>query len=111
MTGTAETEAGEFATTYGLPVVPIPTNKAMVRVDEPDLVFKTEEAKFNAVVDDIVERHETGPADAGRHRLGGQVRAPVRACWRSGACRTTSSTPSSTSARPRSWPRPGARAR
>ena len=60
MTGTAETEAGEFAATYGLPVVPIPTNKEMLRLDEPDLVFKSEEAKFNAVVDDIVERHELG---------------------------------------------------
>ena len=60
MTGTAETEAGEFAATYGLPVVPIPTNRDMVRADEPDLVFKTEEAKFNAVVDDIVERHALG---------------------------------------------------
>ena len=60
MTGTAETEAGEFAATYGLPVVPIPTNKDMLRLDEADLVFKTEEAKFNAVVDDIVERHELG---------------------------------------------------
>ena len=60
MTGTAETEAGEFAATYGLSVVPIPTNKEMVRADQPDLVFKTEEAKFNAVVDDIVERHELG---------------------------------------------------
>ncbi|MGO9857197.1 MAG: preprotein translocase subunit SecA, partial [Acidimicrobiales bacterium] len=53
MTGTAETEAGEFASTYGLPVVPIPTNKEMIRLDQPDLVFKTEEAKFNAVVEDI----------------------------------------------------------
>ena len=60
MTGTAETEAGEFAATYGLPVVPIPTNKDMLRLDEPDLVFKSEEAKFNAVVDDIVERNERG---------------------------------------------------
>ncbi len=60
MTGTAETEAGEFAGTYGLPVVPIPTNMEMVRLDEPDLVFKSEEAKFNAVVEDIVERHELG---------------------------------------------------
>ncbi|HEX3796255.1 MAG TPA: preprotein translocase subunit SecA [Acidimicrobiales bacterium] len=60
MTGTAETEAGEFAGTYGLSVVPIPTNKSMVRIDQPDLVFKSEEAKFNAVVDDIVERHATG---------------------------------------------------
>ena len=77
MTGTAETEAGEFAGTYGLSVVPIPTNKDMIRIDEPDLVFKSEEAKFNAVVDDIVERHETGPAHAGRYRLGGQVRGAV----------------------------------
>jgi preprotein translocase subunit SecA len=60
MTGTAETEAGEFASTYGLAVVPIPTNKEMIRVDQPDLVFKTEDAKFNAVVDDIAERHELG---------------------------------------------------
>ena len=60
MTGTAETEAGEFASTYSLPVVPIPTNKPLVRQDEPDLIFKTEEAKFNAVVDDLVERQETG---------------------------------------------------
>ena len=60
MTGTAETEAGEFAGTYGLAVVPIPTNKEMVRGDHPDLVFKTEEAKFNAVVEDLVERHEKG---------------------------------------------------
>ncbi len=60
MTGTAETEAGEFASTYALPVVPIPTNKEMVRADESDLVFKTEEAKFNAVVEDIVERNELG---------------------------------------------------
>ncbi len=60
MTGTAETEAGEFASTYGLPVVPIPTNKEMIRLDQPDLVFKTEEAKFNAVVEDIEERHERG---------------------------------------------------
>jgi preprotein translocase subunit SecA len=60
MTGTAETEAGEFASTYNLPVVPIPTNKPMVRTDEPDLVFKTEEAKFNAVVEDLVERQQRG---------------------------------------------------
>ena len=60
MTGTAETEAGEFASTYALPVVPIPTNVEMVRADQSDLVFKTEEAKFNAVVEDIVERNELG---------------------------------------------------
>ncbi len=60
MTGTAVTEAAEFAHTYDLPVVPIPTNKPMIRVDHPDLVYKTEEGKFNAVVDDIAERYERG---------------------------------------------------
>jgi len=60
MTGTAETEAAEFAHTYDLAVVPIPTHRSMVRKDQPDLVYKTEEAKFSAVVDDLVERYETG---------------------------------------------------
>jgi preprotein translocase subunit SecA len=60
MTGTAETEAGEFAGTYDLAVVPIPTNREMLRLDEPDLIFKSEDAKFAAVVDDIKKRHATG---------------------------------------------------
>ncbi|MFZ0060235.1 MAG: preprotein translocase subunit SecA [Acidimicrobiales bacterium] len=60
MTGTAETEAAEFASTYVLEVVPIPTNEPMIRVDHPDLIFKTEDAKFRAVVDDLVERYESG---------------------------------------------------
>ena len=60
MTGTAETEAAEFASTYGLQVVPIPTNRSMIRNDWPDLIFKTEEAKFRAVVEDLVERYESG---------------------------------------------------
>ncbi|MFC0439036.1 preprotein translocase subunit SecA [Kutzneria buriramensis] len=60
MTGTAETEAAEFHTTYKIGVVPIPTNKPMIRRDMPDLVYKTEEAKFDAVADDIAERHEKG---------------------------------------------------
>ncbi|MGH8985794.1 MAG: preprotein translocase subunit SecA [Acidimicrobiia bacterium] len=60
MTGTAATEAGEFAHTYGLEVVSIPTNRPMVRADEPDLIYKTEAAKFDAVADDIAERNEEG---------------------------------------------------
>jgi preprotein translocase subunit SecA len=60
MTGTAETEAAEFANTYNVPVVPIPTNKPMVREDCPDLVYKTEDAKFAAVAEDIAERYEQG---------------------------------------------------
>src|SRR5271166_1100683 len=57
MTGTAETAASEFANTYELPVVPIPPNKPLVREDNPDLIYKSEDAKFAAVVDDIAERH------------------------------------------------------
>ncbi|SDD89305.1 preprotein translocase subunit SecA [Rhodococcus tukisamuensis] len=60
MTGTAETEAAELHQTYGLGVIPIPTNRPMVRVDQGDLIYKTEEAKFAAVVDDVVERHGKG---------------------------------------------------
>jgi preprotein translocase subunit SecA len=60
MTGTAETEASEFAGTYNVPVVPIPTNRPMIRIDHPDLIYKSEMAKFEAVVDDIVERSDRG---------------------------------------------------
>jgi len=60
MTGTAQTEAAEFMSTYKLGVVPIPTNKPMIRIDQPDLVYKNEEVKFKAVVEDIVERHAKG---------------------------------------------------
>src|SRR5947199_3062883 len=60
MTGTAKTEEKEFVEIYGLHVVEIPTNVAVARADENDFIFKTEEAKFNAVIDDIVERHEKG---------------------------------------------------
>jgi len=60
MTGTAETEAAEFQGTYKIGVVPIPTNRPMVRIDQPDLVYKNEEGKYAAVVADIVERHAQG---------------------------------------------------
>ena len=60
MTGTANTEAGEFMHTYALEVVSIPTNRAMVRNDEPDLIYKTEEAKYEALADDIQERCDRG---------------------------------------------------
>ena len=60
MTGTAQTEAAELVNTYDLQVVPIPTNRAMLRVDEPDLIYKSEVAKFGAVVEDIVQRHAIG---------------------------------------------------
>ncbi len=60
MTGTAETEAAEFMATYKLGVVPIPTNKPMLRIDQSDLVYKNEQSKFEQVVEDIVARHATG---------------------------------------------------
>ena len=60
MTGTAMTEASEFHQIYKLGVVPIPTNRPMQRIDEPDLVYKSEVGKFAAVTRDIVERHRKG---------------------------------------------------
>ena len=60
MTGTAMTEASEFQQIYKLGVVPIPTNRGMVRIDQADLVYKSELGKFSAVAKDIVERHRKG---------------------------------------------------
>jgi preprotein translocase subunit SecA len=60
MTGTAETEAAEFVNTYKLGVVSIPTNKPMIRIDQPDLIYKNEEVKFGMVVEDIAARHASG---------------------------------------------------
>ncbi|MFZ1486014.1 preprotein translocase subunit SecA [Nostocoides sp.] len=60
MTGTAQTEAAELHSIYQLGVVSIPTNMPMIRKDQPDLVYRTEEAKYRAVVSDIAERHAAG---------------------------------------------------
>jgi len=60
MTGTAKTEEEEFRNIYNMQVVVIPTNKPIIRDDRADLIFKTMEGKFNAVVNDIVERHKKG---------------------------------------------------
>jgi preprotein translocase subunit SecA len=60
MTGTAQTEAGEFNKVYKVGVVTIPTHRPMIRIDHPDVIYKTEKAKFNAVIEDIAERHATG---------------------------------------------------
>jgi preprotein translocase subunit SecA len=60
MTGTARTQMTEFEETYKLGVVEIPTNQPMVRIDDQDLVYKSEDAKWNAVVNDIIERNEAG---------------------------------------------------
>jgi preprotein translocase subunit SecA len=60
MTGTAQTEAAELHQIYKLGVIAIPTNRPMIRADETDLIYKTEDAKFGSVIDDITERHEAG---------------------------------------------------
>ncbi len=60
MTGTAMTEAAEFMQIYKLGVIPIPTNKDMRRIDQSDLIYKTEKAKYESVSDDIAERHKKG---------------------------------------------------
>jgi len=60
MTGTAKTEEDEFQKIYGLSVIVIPTNMPMIRVDETDLIYRTEDAKFTAIIEDVVERHEAG---------------------------------------------------
>ncbi|MDE0300271.1 MAG: preprotein translocase subunit SecA [Candidatus Poribacteria bacterium] len=58
MTGTAETEAAEFGHIYKLDVVVVPTNEPMIREDHSDQIYKTEESKYRAIIDDIVEQHE-----------------------------------------------------
>jgi preprotein translocase subunit SecA len=60
MTGTADTEAAEFDKIYKLDVIVVPTNRPMVRIDEHDLVYRTEREKFEAVVEEIAEKHEKG---------------------------------------------------
>lgn len=60
MTGTAQTEESEFRDIYGMDVIVIPTNKPVQRIDHPDVVYKTEEAKFKAVIEDIKESHAKG---------------------------------------------------
>ena len=70
MTGTALTEATEFMKIYKVPVVEIPTNQPMVRADRNDQIFKTKDGKWKAVLEEIIARHESRPADPGRNGLG-----------------------------------------
>ncbi|MGO5369819.1 MULTISPECIES: preprotein translocase subunit SecA [Bifidobacterium] len=60
MTGTAETEAAEFMGTYKLGVIPIPTNKPMIRKDQDDLIFRTKKEKLHAIIEDVAKRHAKG---------------------------------------------------
>ncbi len=111
MTGTAQTEAAELMNTYGLGVVPIPTNRPLARIDarRPDLQVRAGEVRRDH------RRHRgpprQGPADPGRHRQRRPVRDARPPDRRSGASRTRCSTPSSTPVKPRSSRRPAASAR
>ena len=69
MTGTADTEAAEFAKIYNLDVNVIPTNRPMIRKDYPDVVFRTEKEKFNAIADEIKEYHDQRSARAGGYHF------------------------------------------
>ncbi len=79
MTGTADTEAFEFQQIYGLEVVVIPTHKPMIRKDNSDLVFLSEQDKFQAILEDIQECVKRGPARTGRHHLHRNLRAAGQA--------------------------------
>ena len=74
MTGTAETEAAEFQKIYKLDVTVIPTNRPLIRKENPDVVYRTEEEKFRNAAKEIKELPREGPAGAGGHHLGGEVR-------------------------------------
>lgn len=74
MTGTAMTEDAEFRQIYKLPVVAIPSNKPQARIDENDLIYRTIDAKFRAVADDVAERHQGGSAVPCRHGLHRELR-------------------------------------
>ncbi len=73
MTGTAKTEAAEFAQIYNLQVAEIPTNMPVIRIDQPDLVYKSEEAKFNAVVADVAESAREWSTGVDRHCVDREV--------------------------------------
>ena len=111
MTGTADTEAYEFQSIYGLEVIVIPTNRPMVRKDHSDPVFLNRAGKYRAVINEIKDCYARGqPVLVGTTSI--EVsELLVRAAARGRHRRTRCSTPSSTSARRRSSPRPAARAR
>ena len=88
MTGTADTEAFEFQSIYGLEVVVIPTHRPMVRKDHSDFVYLTAKDKFDAIIEDIRDCVTARPAGAGRHDFDRDVRVPRRGCWRSRRSRT-----------------------
>ncbi len=87
MTGTARTEAREFREIYGLDVVSIPTNRPIARIDHPDIVYRTETAKFEAVVNEIIAEHEKGrPVLVGTRSIDKSERLAERLRRRGVAC-------------------------
>ena len=110
MTGTADTEAAEFKRSTASTSSSIPTNQPMIRIDNHDVIYKTEEAKFERGHRRDPGAPRDGPAGAGRHGLDRKVRAASPTSSRRPASSTRCSTPRTTSARPRSWPRPAASA-
>ena len=106
MTGTAMTEEDEFSTIYDLDIVEIPTNKPVVRVDHPDVVYKTEAGKYRAVIEQIEECHEKGqPVLVGTVSIEKSELLSAHAS-RARASPTTCSTPRTTRRKRRSSPRP-----
>ena len=107
MTGTAKTEEEEFQRIYNLEVVMVPTYKPIIRDDMADLVYRTPEAKFKAVIDDIADAHKRGqPVLVGTVAI--ETSELVSTLLkRQGHRRTKCSTPRTTSVRPPSSPRPG----
>ena len=110
MTGTAATEAEEFAQIYGLGVIEVPTNKPIARVDHDDQVFRTPREKYEAIVEEIKRAHEAGSRSSSARRRSRNPRRSRRSSRRSRS-RTTCSTRATTSRRRRSSPMPASRAR
>ena len=104
MTGTADTEAEEFAKIYKLDVIVMPTNRPLRRVEQPDLVYRTEREKWDAIVTDIIDEAREGTAGAGRHGLDREVREALELLDRRGLKRGTppAAAPTSTSCSTRS---------
>ena len=87
MTGTAETEAAEFEKIYKLEIVVIPTNKPLLRIENPDVVYRTEKEKYFAAADEIQKLARDGAAGAGRHHVDREIRAPLRNPEEARACK------------------------
>ncbi len=90
MTGTAMTEATEFYKVYGLDVIAIPTNQPLVRINYPDVIFRSEREKLQAILDEIKEVNATGRPDPGRHDVDREVGGAVGDARAASASRTRS---------------------